>query len=160
LRKIIIGSVVAAAFVVPGAAVAASLPKVPLYYQFSTSRQSAQVRPANTTLTGDGASIFGGRTGHAVMNESQLPFGTLKWPTYTNTKAVATGVWWGKFTRGYHVYRIFATARLTWSRPTRGSFSRLSVRLHYTHGKDRGRNASYDYDYQTEKYSHRRGPGV
>ena len=161
LRKIIIGAVATAAFAGPGVS-AAALPRVPLYYQYGTGARVAAVEPANTTLTGDGASFFGGRTGRVVMNESQLPLGTLEWPVYTNSKAVATGVWWCKFTRGYHSYRIFATVKLIWSRPVRGVFSRLHVAQTYTHAEKKksavGKTETYNYDYLTEKYSGWRGP--
>jgi hypothetical protein len=98
--------------------------------------QLERVKPNAITITGDGSSFYGGRTGHRVTGGAhhRPDFGRLRWMQYTQTEADATGVDWSKFGPGplsIDRFHIEGTVKLHFYDLQDGVFTRLTVLEHF-----------------------------
>jgi hypothetical protein len=126
---------------------------VPPPVEVPTGFNSPTVKPATMTVTGDGSSFFGGRTGHAVTGgpHRRADLGRLRWGSYKQTTATATGVDWSKFGPGPLAadrFRIDATVKLLFSTPTNGIFTRMTVTMHFNghaYGPLKGKTRIYRF---------------
>jgi hypothetical protein len=131
MRKIILGAVMLATLLIPVSALADKPPLPRVNTGPYNSYSYAKVRPAAITQIGDGASWFGGRTGHYSTggHGRRRSFGHLRWRLYNYSEANATGVMWGEF-GGESIqqapFRIVATVGLHFYDVQDGTFRSAS----------------------------------
>jgi len=116
------------------------IPPPPAAPKISTAdfldKQLEKIKPASITVTGDGSSFYGGRTGRGVTGgpHHRANFGRLSWTKYTQTEADATGVDWSKFGPGSEAsepFHIEGTVKLHFYDLQNGVFTKLTVVEHF-----------------------------
>jgi hypothetical protein len=130
VQKLIIGAALAA-LLIPATATGAQLPKVSPGPLIIHSRGT--VRPRWFTPTGDGSLYFGGRLRSDVRRRGG--FGKVRWLTYNQTEAIATGLAWSRFSPGKYnqkAYVVQGTVRVRLYDPVDGVFRRGRYTEHFS----------------------------